>query len=222
MCFSATASFATAAATTVVGVGAISQVTNWRSAPLASIPILFAFQQVAEGAIWVLLAGGAEDVNATRLAHGFLLFALVMWPVFMPIAVLLVETDARRRRILRVMAFFAPMLSAYLYMTVVENSSSVAILNHSISYAGTIDYLSWKEIPYLLATCGPLFLSSHRMVRLFGTLVLIAFAVSIFSYGKTLVSVWCFFAAANSTLLYLHFRREAVETGDKGSAEQVT
>jgi hypothetical protein len=48
-------------------------------------------------------------------------------------------------------------------------------------------------------------LSSHRCVNVFGVL---AFALAIAAYEvsvKTFVSVWCFFAAVLSLLVYLHF-----------------
>jgi hypothetical protein len=42
-------------------------------------------------------------------------------------------------------------------------------------------------------------------VRLFGVLALLSFIATYFVYTRALVSVWCFFAAILSLLIYLHF-----------------
>lgn len=62
-------------------------------------------------------------------------------------------------------------------------------------------------IPYLLCTCIPLLLSSHRLVQAFGAVMLAGYLVSGYLYFESFISVWCFFAAANSTLLYFYFKR---------------
>lgn len=49
---------------------------------------------------------------------------------------------------------------------------------------------------YLFATCASYFLSSHRMVNLFGIVLLVLF----------LISVWFFFLAILSLIIYLYFK----------------
>ena len=58
---------------------------------------------------------------------------------------------------------------------------------------------------YLLATCVSGLFSSHRCINIFGVL---AFVLAVAAYQvsvRTFVSVWCFFAAVLSLLVYLHF-----------------
>lgn len=43
------------------------------------------------------------------------------------------------------------------------------------------------------------------MVRLFGALALILFLLAYGFFTVTLISVWCFFAAVLSVIIYLHF-----------------
>jgi hypothetical protein len=59
---------------------------------------------------------------------------------------------------------------------------------------------------YLAATCGSFFVSSHPFVRLFGVLALVSFVLSYLFYARALVSVWCFFAAILSVVIYVHLR----------------
>ncbi len=60
MCFSATASFTSSAIISVMGIATLARVNHPREWLFASIPLLFAFHQFAEGAVWLgLMHGGA-------------------------------------------------------------------------------------------------------------------------------------------------------------------
>ena len=59
---------------------------------------------------------------------------------------------------------------------------------------------------YLVATCAPNTLASHRLVRLFGLLSLATFLAAYAIHAATLVSVWCFFAAIPSLIVHVYFR----------------
>lgn len=208
MCFSATASFTVAAATGAIGIVCLKQVRQHHEIPLAIVPILFAGQQTIEGMLWLLLSGDgmpSSAVNALLLA--FLIIAEVVWPVFVPFAVLSVEPARRRRLILQLIAALGVILSINLFHALLTDPPTAVVLGHSIRYPSHVEHLSWQQTLYLLCTCVSLLISSHRMIQIMGTVVVVGLAVSAYAYFATLVSVWCFFAAADSTLLYLHFRR---------------
>ncbi|MDO8632378.1 MAG: DUF302 domain-containing protein [Phycisphaerales bacterium] len=63
---------------------------------------------------------------------------------------------------------------------------------------------------YLAATCVSCFFSSHGFVKLFGVLSLLSFIAAYFVHVGALVSIWCFFAAILSLLIYLHVRFRAL------------
>ena len=63
---------------------------------------------------------------------------------------------------------------------------------------------------YLAATCVSGFFSSHGFVRLFGVLSLLSFIAAYVVHVGALVSIWCFFAALLSLLIYLHLRFRAI------------
>ena len=59
---------------------------------------------------------------------------------------------------------------------------------------------------YLAATCMGCFFSSNASIRLFGALALALFGVAYAFFSVALFSVWCFFAAVLSSMIYVNFR----------------
>jgi hypothetical protein len=57
---------------------------------------------------------------------------------------------------------------------------------------------------YLLATTVSPILSTHRLMKVFGVLALLAFAAAYYFDATWFISVWCFFAAILSVVVYLH------------------
>ena len=207
MCFSATASFSAATITGVIGVATLRQVKHPRELLLAAMPLLFAAQQAIEGALWLNLPAGSDAVAA--LSFFFLVFAKVLWPAYVAPAVLLIEPDVRRRQALYAIAALGGTISIYMLNRLIENPPPVAICGHSLDYGGHENGVSWQSLLYLLCTCVPLLLSSSGAVKRFGAIVVTGFLVSVTTYFATFISVWCFFAAAGSALLYFYFRSAA-------------
>ena len=95
MCFSALASFSVAAGTGLVGALTATKISNWREVPLAFIPLIFAMQQTIEGTLWVILPAASEPALSGVLPNIFAFIALVIWPLWSPLAVGLVEQNRR-------------------------------------------------------------------------------------------------------------------------------
>ena len=211
MCFSATASFSVAAVTAAIGVAAIRQAGHPRELPLAAVPLLFASQQAVEGVLWLQLSGQGDAGQIAVLSFAFLVFAEVVWPSYAALAVLLIEPDRRRRRMLWVLVAIGIALSIHLLTGLLGDPPAVAIRGHSIGYGSEVTSLTLASgSPTSFAPASPFMLSSHRIVQVIGVLVLGGFLVSAYFYLATYVSVWCFFAAADSSLIYFHFRRAAL------------
>lgn len=176
------------------------------------MPLLFGLQQLIEGLLWLHLAQpGLDDSRAVAgLSFGFLLFAEVIWPAYVATAVWFVEPDGRRRYVLAAMTAIGAAVSVYLLGGLIADVPTAFIHGRSISYSEDAGSLTVDHLPYLLSTILPLLISSHRAVRIFGGLVAAGFLVSALVYAGTFVSVWCFFAAASSVVLYLHFKRAAL------------
>ena len=114
MCFSPTASFAAAAAIGAIGVAVLARTRAARDLPLAAIPLIFAVQQAVEGAVWLALLSDAQGRTAVALAFAFLVFAQVIWPALIPVAVLAVEPRRGRRWALYVIVPVGFVVAGYL------------------------------------------------------------------------------------------------------------
>lgn len=205
MCFSATASFSAAGVTAILGIACLSRARRWRETTLASFPLLFAAQQAIEGFLWLRLGNGDNDA-ITALSVAFLLFAQVLWPILAPIGVLLVEPDQRRRLAMKGLAALSVFVAAYLLYVMVKSPYEVSVIGGSLRYATDMRTpLPGGKVLYAASTVLPLLLSSHRPLAVMGGIVAVGLAVSLYAFQMTFISVWCFFAAAASTVLYFHF-----------------
>jgi hypothetical protein len=208
MCFSATASFVTAAATGAVGVITIMRVERWYEVPLAATPLIFSIQQATEGLLWLSLGGTTVLLPVTVLANVFVIFALALWPLYSPLAVGLVEGEFRRRILMGLLFVAGIVVAIYGVTGIAEFSYTGCVVGKSISYSNGHPYSNLALAAYVACTCLPPLLSSHRSLWVFGILVAAGLAISTAFFVATQFSVWCFFAAAGSVAVYMYFSRE--------------
>lgn len=205
MCFSTTASFVSGGGLSVIGAASLKQARK-RDKIIAVIPLLFGIQQIFEGFQWMAL--NAQQVAKIPL-YGFLFFASVVWPTYIPLTVYLL--DKKRKRITRCFLIMGGGLSLFNLWTLVTNPATAQISNHSIQYICSITtQFSWFSGIYLLVTCGTLLISSKSIFRLLGIVSSISVLISYFFYSVTLVSVWCYFAAILSSLIYFYIRNKNI------------
>lgn len=205
MCFSATASFVTAGVTAAIGFASLARVNEPRELPLAATPIFFALQQSIEGLLWLNLPSAPGGSMAPGLTVLFLFFAEVFWPVYMPIAVLLIEPGERRRHLMLLCLAVGVGVGAFFLWSLLARPHGAAILDGHIVYATEYRYSDALALSYLAASSLPLVLSSQRTVAALGAIILVGAAVAYLLYWEAFVSVWCFFAAAASVVILCHF-----------------
>lgn len=206
MCFSATASFTAGAA--LLGIGALTLRSTTRGAeiPYAAIPVLFGLQQLVEGGLWLTFLDKAPHLNSI-LTHVYSLFSHVLWPVFVPIAVLLLETVPWRRKALKALVVGGAISGTYLlYFWALDPTTSRVVGQH-IVYDSPHFYIAPILVLYVLGTCVSSLLSSHSAVRWFGAVSLASYAAASAFYAVWFISVWCFFAAVMSATVWLYFRQ---------------
>jgi len=207
MCFSATASFFTAGVAGTIGVLSLARANEGRELPLAATPLLFALQQGIEGFLWLnlpLAPGGSISTGLTVL---FLFFAQVFWPVYAPIAILLVEPSEQRRRVMQLCLAIGVSVGAYLFWPILSRPHGAVILDNHIVYVTEYRPSAALALSYLASTCLPLVVSSRRTVIALGAIVLAGTVAAYAFYWEAFVSVWCFFAAAASVVILCHFER---------------
>lgn len=200
MCFSAPVSFVTSGVLALTGVAAMRKAGKTPSRWYAAVPLLFSAQQFIEGLQWL---AEKPSLCSTSLGYAFLVFAFLLWPFYFPFAALKLETDPARRRLLRGMTWFGLVGSLSLLAVLLVQPLTVAVTGNSIEYQIVVPFDMLGIFLYVVATCGSGLLSTHPGIRLFAGSVFLSFMVSILFYEITFTSVWCFFAAALSVLIYL-------------------
>lgn len=200
MCFSAEASFTVGSILGVMGIATLKKVKNRNHLIIALFPLLFGFQQFLEGIIWLHMDETFIRTPFSQFSVNFyLFFAWLFWPVFVPIAFYAAETVKWKK------ALFAFALLLGLAITFVDirylatHSVTPVISGRSLYYGFSPFY---ANVVYGLSAFIPIFLSSIPRMKIFGATLLATFVLSQLIYSYTFTSVWCFFCAAVSVLLY--------------------
>jgi hypothetical protein len=143
----------------------------------------------------------------------FLFFALVVWPVWVPLAVAAVEHARWKRGALVALAGVGAVVGAAYYLPIAADGGrglSPAVVGHSIRYdfSAVPAAVGWAWLAlYLAAVCGPLLVSEDRRLRPLGAAVAVSAVASYALFAYAFASVWCFLAAALSVYLaYALFR----------------
>jgi hypothetical protein len=206
MCFSATASFVTAGLTGTIGIVSLTRIHTRREIPLATVPLFFAIQQSIEGALWLALPADPHDPTVSGLALAFLLLADVVWPIYAPFTVWLIEPSASRRRPMLVCIVIGVGVSAWLLWRLLTHSYGASILGNHIDYVTEGRHSDVLGLAYLTATCLPMVLSTRRTLIVLAAIVLVGSITADIFYWREFTSVWCFFAAAASVVILGHFQ----------------
>lgn len=203
MCFSAGASFAGGVLISAIGVATIREVHKPSQLVFASIPFFFGIQQIVEGCLWVTLPN-IDYLNIQKIAtHCFLIMAQVLWPTIIPLSVLLMEENKKRKRILRILLGLGLSLSSYYSFCLLSFNVTPQIMGYHIQYnTGFPDSLAIVAfIVYLVVTITPLFVSGINRTHLLGILMFLSCLITAIFFTQYLISVWCFFSALISGVI---------------------
>jgi hypothetical protein len=204
MCFSTTASFTAGTVLTVIGIASITKTKNVSHLMFACIPLIFAVQQFSEGFVWLALLNNANYMTQQLAINLFLAFAIVVWPIWVSLAVLFIEENRRRRILLRICSAIGLLISALglYYLFVYHSSAHIARLHIYYDLHIPNGDKIFLGFLYLIPTVLSLFISGVKRVPIMGSLVLISYVITRFFFKDTLLSVWCFFSAGISLMIY--------------------
>ena len=206
MCFSANASFGSAAVLFTVGVISLKKVKEPSTVLLATIPILFALQQYTEGVVWLSLTRSAYKDWGLFATRAYLFFAQVIWPVWIPLSLLKAEKDLTRKKILQLPLLTGILVAVYLF---------ICLLLFRVKAEATPDHIRYYQyyptpfrdisgIVYFFSAVAVFFISKEKKQHVLGLLILVSLLVAQLRYPDSVVSVWCFFAAIISVyILYM-------------------
>ncbi len=211
MCVSATTSFVAAGGIAVVGLATLRHVDHPRSVLFAAMPLLFALQQFTEGFVWLGLEGKVGDLVLQHSTFLFMLYAQGILPFLMPLAVLLIEPRGLRYYGILICTLLGAGLSAYVIYAVVGYPNTCFVEDHSIVYHNELTDELWVAAAYVIATCGALLLSTHRVVVWFGLFNILGLSIVLAAKAYAFTSVWCLYAAVLSVMLYWQFARAHID-----------
>jgi hypothetical protein len=102
MCFSPEASFAGSIIIGSIGIATVRKVHKPSQLVFACIPLFFAVQQLAEGFLWIALPDAGHYYLQKISTYIFLGMADVIWPMMIPLSVLLMEENPKKKKIIQV------------------------------------------------------------------------------------------------------------------------
>lgn len=202
MCFSTTASFSSGIGLLICGIASIYRAqNNKRLQMIAYIPLIFGIQQLAEGVVWLSFVNPTFTQIRMIAAHFFLAIAGIVWPIWIPTSLIKYQQNGKYL-INCLLAGIIFALSFIIYLCVYP----ISVLNPcNIVYDfGTIPI--WLQgistFFYTMATIIPFYFTSNRMLWFIGGLAAFSYIFTYIFYIEAFTSVWCFFAALISFLIY--------------------
>lgn len=210
MCFSANASMISSLILIGIGLASLKKAHPHKSLyPFALLPIFFGIQQAFEWLVWT----GFSQNNSNYIYYGslgFLFFGLIFWPIWIPFCIYSLEHKPIRKRILGWLIGLGILCSVViLYLGCCSYTTLIA--QHHVEYAipglETHPYLLF--LLYITATIIPYFVATYHLLWIFGLALFFAFIASITMFAGTIISIWCFFAALLSVLVWVITRNLA-------------
>lgn len=204
MCFNANVSFGASVVIGIIGIATIRKAKSPQYA-FASIPLLFAIQQFVEGILWLALKQPDEIETQKIATYVFILIAQVIWPVLVPLSILLMEKEKIRQRILLIFLVIGAVVSTFGAYRILFFDIVALIENHHIKYDFNISspIMPFAALFYILPTIISPFISSVKKMVLLGSLLLFSLIISKIFFEVYTISVWCFFAAIISSVVFM-------------------
>jgi len=205
MCFSASASFGASAILLAGGIVSIKKVKQPSQIPFAAIPLFFSVQQLTEGILWLSLTNTSYAYLHQSFTYIFLTFAEVLWPLWVPLSIWLIEKEKERKKILFIILIIGAAVAALLCYSLFSYPVDSSIGNFHIRYHHHVQHslIKYVSVFYFAATVLPPLISSVKKVILIGGFILISYIITKVFFEEYVISVWCFFAAAISILIVM-------------------
>lgn len=217
MCFSANASYGSAAV--LMAVGSYTTLANREKSRvmISLVPFLFGVQQLAEGIIWQTMGQNSSWLPRQYAILTFLVFALSVWPSYIPWSIYQIETNPRRRKNLKILGGMGIFVSLLTGWVLLRSDLSAYSVGHSLAYqiSNVPRHPKWPSnlefIFYAVPTLVPFFMSTLREIKKAGYLITAAMVITHIVNQEASASMWCFFAALIS--IYIAFDIVKVRKG---------
>jgi hypothetical protein len=161
MCFSASASFTAGVLLTAVGIETIRKVHKPEQILFASITLFFAIQQLSEGVLWMAITHPGYTGVQTIATYFFIIMAQIIWPVMIPLSILLMEKNKIRKKILYVLLAIGTGIGLFDLYSLIFLSVHAEIRGMHITYHNNLHEAFGMPalMIYVLVTVIPFFVS---------------------------------------------------------------
>jgi hypothetical protein len=114
------------------------------------------------------------------------------------------EPEPQRKKLLKKMSIFGILVSIYFLYYILSGPSTAATASGRIEYDIDTPAPDIFDITiYGVAVIAALFFSTYRQIVAIGAVNLVLCSVAAFLWFGAFISVWCFFSALMSGLIYL-------------------
>ena len=209
LCFSPEVDVAAGIVVAGLGIDALRHTTNRRYLGLALIPLVLGIHQLIEAVAWWGLQGRVAPATGESAVTLYLALAFVVVPLLVPASVIGIEPEARRRRWMMPTVFAGCVAASVLALALAEGPVQAAIGGRYIAYSVDLEHGGLIVVLYVVATCVPLLMSSHRRLVTFGAVNVVVVAGLSWLQGTGLISLWCAWAAVGSIVIAAYVRSAA-------------
>jgi hypothetical protein len=207
MCFSPQADLVGGLVLGVIGIDVARNVRVRRDhLAFAALPLLFATHQLTETFVWWGLQGHVASQVGVVATWIYLLFAFVLLPTYVPVAIRALEPPGRRRTVMTGFVALGAVVSVLLLAAMIRGPVSASLGHDHVSYNIKLHAGLVIVTAYVVATCASAVFSGYRHIAIFGVINLIAVAIIARLTIDGFASVWCGWAALTSVAIALHIR----------------
>lgn len=207
MCFSPEGDVAGGLIVTAIGVDTCRHLRGRREyLLLAALPLVLGVHLLVESLVWWQLRGDIPDQIGRASTWIYLLIALVVVPVLVPVAVMMLEPTRRRRLTIAPFVVVGIAVAVVLLVTMLHGPVTVRLGSYHLGYSiGLHDGFLVVGL-YVVATCGSLLMSGYRDIVIFGVANVVAVIILARLTADGFTSLWCFYAALTCGAICLHMR----------------
>lgn len=207
MCFSPQADLIGGTVLVVIGIDALRHVHQRRDhLPLAALPLLLAVHQVVEAFAWWGLQGVVPEGVGRAAVWIYLLIAFVVLPVYVPLAIAVLEPAGRRRRIIGGFVALGVVVAVLLLLGMVRGPVTAELADYHLAYGTGVSAGFPIVVAYVVATCGSVLLSGRPYLAVFGAVNLLAVVVLARFELDGFASLWCAWAAVTAAGIAVYLR----------------
>ena len=207
MCFSPEGDLAGGVVVTAIGIDACRHLRGRNNLLLlAATPLVLGAHQIDESLVWWSLQNHVPHLAGRIAMWIYLVIAMVVVPILVPVAILRLAPTARRRWIVAPFAALGLAVGIVLLVTMLRGPVTVRLGSYHLAYSIGLKHGLVIIGLYVVATCGSLLVSGYHHIFIFGVVNLVVVVILARLTADGFASLWCFYAALASGAISLHMR----------------